>query len=292
MLTIFTPTYNRAHTLPRLYNSLLEQTDYNFEWLIVDDGSTDNTYQMIETFDTKKFNIRYIKQKNGGKHIASNVGLKAAKGEIFVVLDSDDWFYPNAVEVFNTKFKENKDMKALITLDTYENGEVIGEKLPNIEKVNWVDLRYKYKVRHDKCYVFSTNIIRNMTFPQFGNSKHMPPSYQLFEFSELYICYLDNIKTKYVEYQEIGISSKVKTNYFKSAENYCEYRKKIHNQLPTYKDKLINYLLYDVSWIDTGFKKKYKYKKFSQFIISIILIPFSSLLYIYYKTKFLKGSNK
>ena len=101
-------------------------------------------------------------------------------------------------------------MKALITLDTYENGEVIGEKLPNIEKVNWVDLRYKYKVRHDKCYVFSTNIIRNMTFPQFGNSKHMPPSYQLFEFSELYICYLDNIKTKYVEYQEIGISSKSK----------------------------------------------------------------------------------
>ena len=75
MLTIFTPTYNRAHTLPRLYNSLLEQTDYNFEWLIVDDGSTDNKYQMIDTFDIKKFNIRYIKQKNCGKHIASNVGL-------------------------------------------------------------------------------------------------------------------------------------------------------------------------------------------------------------------------
>lgn len=286
MLTIFTPTFNRAHTLPRLYDSLVKQTDYNFEWLIVDDGSTDNTTQVVESFDTKKFNIRYIKQKNGGKHIASNVGLKVAKGDIFVVLDSDDWFYPNAVEVFNTKFRNHKDMKALITLDTYENGEVIGEKLPEIEKVNWVDLRYKYKVRHDKCYVFSTSIIRNMTFPQYGTSKHMPPSYQWFEFSEFYDCYLANINTKYVEYQEDGISSKVKTNYFKSAENYCEYRKLAHKQLPTAKDKLINYLLYDISWIDTGLNSQFKFKNIEKFLASVLLIPVASILYIYYKLKF------
>ena len=177
-------------------------------------------------------------------------------------------------------------MKALITLDTYENGEVIGEKLPNIEKLNWVDLRYKYKVRHDKCYVFSTSIIRNMTFPQYGTSKHMPPSYQWFEFSELYDCYLANINTKYVEYQEDGISSKVKTNYFKSAENYCEYRKLAHKQLPTVKDKLINYLLYDISWIDTGLNSKYKFKNIENFLISVVLTPVASILYIYYKLKF------
>lgn len=129
MLTIFTPTFNRAHTLPRLYESLLNQTDYNFEWLIVDDGSSDDTSNLIETFKDEKFPIRYIYQNNGGKHIASNVGLKAAKGDIFVVLDSDDWFYPNAVQVFNEKFKNNEDMKALITLDTYENGDVVGGKI-------------------------------------------------------------------------------------------------------------------------------------------------------------------
>lgn len=286
MLTIFTPTFNRAHTLPRLYDSLLKQTDHDFEWLIVDDGSTDDTPQLVKSFKTDKFSIRYIKQSNGGKHIASNVGLKAAKGDIFVVLDSDDWFYPNAVEVFNTKFRENKDMKALITLDTYEDGKVVGEKLPEIEKVNWVDLRYKYKVRYDKCYVFATNIIRNMTFPQYGKSRHMPPSYQWFEFSELYDCYLANINTKYVEYQTDGISSKVKTNYFKSAENYCEYRKLAHNQLPTLKDKLINYLLYDISWIDTGLNLKYKFKDTEKFATSLALTPFALVLYYYYKIKF------
>ena len=152
--------------------------------------------------------------------------------------------------------------------------------------MNWVDLRYKYKVRHDKCYVFSTSIIRNMTFPQYGTSKHMPPSYQWFEFSELYDCYLANINTKYVEYQEDGISSKVKTNYFKSAENYCEYRKLAHKQLPTVKDKLINYLLYDISWIDTGLNSKYKFKNIENFLISVVLTPVASILYIYYKLKF------
>lgn len=98
MLTIFTPTFNRAHTLPRLYESLLKQTDHNFEWLIVDDGSKDDTEEIVKTFSEEHFKIRYIKQENGGKHIATNVGLKSAQGDLFTVLDSDDWFYPDAVE--------------------------------------------------------------------------------------------------------------------------------------------------------------------------------------------------
>ena len=288
MLTIFTPTFNRAHTLPRLYESLVKQTDYDFEWLIVDDGSNDETEMVVNDFSEKYFKIRYIKQNNGGKHVATNVGLKAAHGEIFTVLDSDDWFYPDAVEFFNTQFKKHKDMKALITLDTYEDGTVIGEKLPNFPKVNWVDLRYKYKVRHDKCYVFDTHAIRYMTFPQHGKSRHMPPSYQWFEFSELYECYLANKNTKFVEYQEDGISSKVKSNYFKSAENYCVYRKLAHKQLPSLKDRLINLMLFNVSWIDTKLSVKYRFRDLNLFIESILFLPPSFLLYLYYKQKFAK----
>lgn len=260
MLTIFTPTFNRAHTLPRLYESLLKQTDHNFEWLIVDDGSKDDTEEIVKTFSEEHFKIRYIKQENGGKHIATNVGLKSAQGDLFTVLDSDDWFYPDAVEFFNSQFEKHKDMKALITLDTYEDGTVIGEKLPPLTKVNWVDLRYKYKIRHDKCYVFDTHAIRYMTFPQYGTSRHMPPTYQWFEFSQFYDCHLANKNTKYVEYQPDGISSKVKSNYFNSAENYCEYRKIAHKQLPTVKDKVINIILYDISWIHTRFNHKYRFK--------------------------------
>ena len=286
MLTIFTPTYNRAHTLPRLYQSLVAQTDFNFEWLIVDDGSQDETESVVKSFNQKHFNIRYIKQQNSGKHIATNVGLKAANGELFTVLDSDDWFYSDAVEFFNTQFRKNKDMKALITLDTYEDGTVIGETLPTLTKVNWVDLRYKYKVRHDKCYVFSSHEISHMTFPQHGNSRHMPPSYQWFEFSQLYDCHLANKSTKYVEYQSDGISSKVKSNYFKSAENYCEYRKIAHKQLPTLKDKVINFMLYDISWIHTKLNPKYRFKDSELFLNSLIFLPPSLILYMFYKLSF------
>lgn len=285
-LTIFTPTFNRKHTLIRLYNSLVNQTCYDFEWLIVDDGSTDDTKSLIESFNTKKFEIRYIYQKNSGKHIATNLGLKKANGNLFTCLDSDDWFYYDAVETIISKFKKDNNIKGLILLDSYEDGSVIGDFLPKVENLNWVDLRYKYKISGDKCYVFKTSLIRYMTFPQYGDSRHMPPSYQLLEFSELYDCHLSNVKTKYVEYLDDGISSSVKTNYFKSAENYCEYRKKAYNQLPNLKEKLIDVLLFDISWIDTSLNPRYKFKDKIPLLISIFALPPATLLYIYYKYKF------
>ncbi|WP_436862363.1 glycosyltransferase family 2 protein [Staphylococcus caeli] len=285
-LTIFTPTYNRAHTLPRLFESLLNQTNYDFEWLIVDDGSTDNTEQLVKTFVTEKFSIRYIKQNNGGKHIATNVGLKSAIGELFTCLDSDDWFYSNAVEFIIRKFAEDSKINALISLDTFENGNVVGELLPNIESANWVDLRYKYHIKGDKCYVFKTKIVKYMTFPQFGESKHMPPSYQLFEYSKYYNFHLSNTKTKFVEYQSDGISSKVKLNYFKSAENYCEYRKFASKQLPNINEKVKNILLFDISWIELKLDSKFKFKNKLSYLFSIFCLPISYVMYIYYKKYF------
>lgn len=285
-LTIFTPTYNRAHTLPRLFDSLVNQTNYEFEWLIVDDGSTDDTEEIVKTFITEKFPIRYIKQKNGGKHIATNIGLKCAYGELFTCLDSDDWFYPEAVAFFINQFAENNEMNALISLDTFENGDIVGEKLPKIDNVNWVDLRYKYQIKGDKCYVFRTKIVKNMTFPQYGASIHMPPSYQLFDFSRYYNFHLSNEKTKFVEYQKDGISSKVKQNYFKSAENYCEYRKFANGQLPNLKEKIKNILLFDISWIELKLNSRFKFKNKSAFILSILCLPISYVMYIYYKNYF------
>ncbi|MFH4875573.1 glycosyltransferase family 2 protein [Staphylococcus cohnii] len=287
-LTIFTPTFNRKHTLIRLYNSLVNQTCYDFEWLIVDDGSTDDTKSLIESFDTKKFKIRYIYQKNSGKHIATNLGLKKANGNLFTCLDSDDWFYYNAVETIISKFKKDNNIKGLILLDSYEDGSVIGDFLPEIENLNWVDLRYKYKINGDKCYVFKTSIVRYMTFPQFENSKHMPPSYQLFEFSRLYKFQLANVKVKYVEYQVDGISSKVKLNYFVSAGNYCEYRKFAHDQLPNFKEKLKNILLYDISWISLRLKVKYRFNDKRLFISTVACLPVAYSMYIYYKINFWK----
>ncbi|MDQ7111898.1 glycosyltransferase family A protein [Staphylococcus simulans] len=285
MLTVFTPTFNRAHTLGRVYESLRKQSNYNLEWVIVDDGSTDETELLVNQFEEDLFTIRYFKIKNSGKHVATNVGIKAARGDLFTCLDSDDWFYPDAVDYFLNFFESNVDVECLITLDTFEDGTIVGEKLPDIHTVNWVDLRYIYKVRGDKCYVFRLSTIRNMTFPQYGKSKHMPPSYQLLELSIHYKCHLSNKKTKFVEYQNDGISSKVKTNYFVSAENYCVYRKLAYYLMPNRKEKVKEMLLYNISWLSLGLDCKYKFKSHKERLLSILLLPPSILLRSYYKIK-------
>ncbi|MBQ7403876.1 MAG: glycosyltransferase family 2 protein [Lentisphaeria bacterium] len=113
--TIFTPSYNRAHTLPRLFDSLKKQTFQDFEWLIVDDGSTDETQKIIEEIQRseKTFPIIYLKTENGGKHRAINLGLKHAKGTLFFIVDSDDYLPENSLEPWiswKNLFRRNRNM--------------------------------------------------------------------------------------------------------------------------------------------------------------------------------------
>ena len=109
--TIFTPSYNRAHTLPRLFDSLKKQTFQDFEWLIVDDGSTDETQKIIEEMQRseKTFPITYLKTENGGKHRAHNTAVKMAQGELCVCLDSDDAFTPDAVSAAKKVWQECRE---------------------------------------------------------------------------------------------------------------------------------------------------------------------------------------
>ena len=97
-ITVFTPTYNRKDTLQRLYRSLCAQTVFDFEWLIVDDGSTDGTEAAAGSFSSALFPVRYIKKENGGKHTAYNLALQQATGTYFLCVDSDDLLVPDAME--------------------------------------------------------------------------------------------------------------------------------------------------------------------------------------------------
>lgn len=104
LITIFTPTYNRAELLPRLHKSLQEQTNKNFEWIVVDDGSTDNTKEVIENIILQQendFPIRYFYKENGGKHTAINRGVREANGDLFFIVDSDDILTFNSVELIS-----------------------------------------------------------------------------------------------------------------------------------------------------------------------------------------------
>lgn len=186
LITVFTPTYNRAHLLLRLYESLCRQTFKDFEWVIVDDGSVDDTKDVIDKLKiengelkiNQQFPVRYFYQENGGKHRAINHGVMEAKGELFLILDSDDALPPVALETVNSYYEQIKDNKSFAGVSgmmAHENGGVIGNGF-NFDALdtNAIDLRYKYNVSGDMAEVFRTEVLREIPFPEIKGEKFSP----------------------------------------------------------------------------------------------------------------------
>ncbi len=135
MITVFTPTYNRAHLLPRLYESLKTQTFKDFEWIIVDDGSTDDTEEVVKSFfpPLGRMEGGFIHQPNGGKHRAINRGAQEAQGELFFIADSDDYLPDDSLAKVAEKYKKIKgdnSIGGICGLDMTPKGDVIGSGLP------------------------------------------------------------------------------------------------------------------------------------------------------------------
>ncbi len=131
LITIFTPTYNRGFCLPVLYKSLQKQETYNFEWLVIDDGSTDNTKDLFTAWqkENNKFKITYLYQENGGKHRAINRGVQLAKGELFFIVDSDDYISKNATKrmaEMYSEIKDNQHFAGISAMRAHFNGKRIG----------------------------------------------------------------------------------------------------------------------------------------------------------------------
>ena len=172
MITLFTPTYNRVHLLSRLYNSILMQDVIDVEWLIVDDGSIDDTEALIENFQKESIiNIRYYKKSNGGKHTAINFGLQNAKGELFFIIDSDDVLAENALKIIKTHYqsiKNNDKICGIVGLSQYiDKQEIVGDYfLKNDWEVSFADVYLKYHLKGDKSVAFKTEVLQQYPFPE------------------------------------------------------------------------------------------------------------------------------
>lgn len=172
IITVFTPTYNRAHTLSCLYDSLKAQSSFQFEWLIVDDGSTDETENLIRQFQAECtfFPIHYHKQKNGGKHTAINTGIGLAKGFLFFIVDSDDYLIQDAIEMiflWESSISSEERFAGVSGNRGYSSNELIGETFDG----DYIDAtaleRDKYHIIGDKAEVYYTDIIKRYPFPVF-----------------------------------------------------------------------------------------------------------------------------
>lgn len=174
--TVFTPTFNRKELLEKLYESLQKQTFKDFEWLIVDDGSTDGTKEKVEEFlSEKKLEIKYYFKENGGKQRAYNFATEKANGELFICLDSDDEYVENGLEIilkYWKKYDKNTDIAGMGYLSTYPNGEIIGSSFPEKEMISTqFEIYNKYGVKGDKGLMFRTEIIKKYKFPVFEDEK-------------------------------------------------------------------------------------------------------------------------
>lgn len=169
LLTVFTPTYNRVNTLSRLFESLNKQNFNDFEWLIVDDGSTDNTTELIKIFKEKAdFCIRYYKKENGGKHTAHNKALELAKGELFFTVDSDDWLPEDCFEKLQEyahKVLSQPKSVGIVGLKAYGDGKIIGRSFPEVMADSSFENLDRTGNGGERSLVFKTEVIRQYPFP-------------------------------------------------------------------------------------------------------------------------------
>ena len=218
--TIFTPTYNRAYMLKHLYEDLKQQTFKDFEWLIVDDGSTDDTKELIEKYiEENLIYINYIIKENGGKHTAMNVGGDHSKGELFFVVDSDDGLVKDALEKINRSWnsvKSKDDCVGIVGLNQYKNGQIIGEKFKEIMEIPFIEIYQKYKVYGDKAIAIKSDIIKQYKFPEDKDIKFVTESVILDNISRKYKVRCTNDVLKVTEYLEDGLTkNKLSDNYIK-----------------------------------------------------------------------------
>lgn len=191
-ITVFTPTYNRAHTLARVYESLLHQTNKNFEWIVIDDGSTDGTESLVKPWiGEAPFEIRYSKQANAGKHIAWNRALDMARGKYFICLDSDDAFVPQTIEVLEQdlgpKFggQDEVDCRAFLLIGS--SGEPLGNDLADSDfDKSYSELFFENKLYSDSWFVFRTPLLRQFAFPECFRNFCFPESFVFYAFDKTY----------------------------------------------------------------------------------------------------------
>lgn len=282
-ITVFTPTYNRAYKLPVLYKSLCIQTMKNFEWLIVDDGSSDDTENLINNFiQENKIIIRYYKQKNSGKHIAINKGLDLAKGELFFIVDSDDWLYGNALEriVFHhNAIKFDNNYCGVCGLRTYPDGERIGgEKDFGILDCNSLDFRYKYHIKGDVAEAFKTDVLRQYKFPENKNEKFCPEALIWNRLAKKYILRFFYEKIYFCEYLPDGLTAKITKLRKENPENSCTYYSELKKANNPFFQKIkaaINYWRF-AFYLKQPIKKKLKQIGYG----SILIFPLSYLFFL------------
>ncbi len=276
MLTVFTPTYNRAGLLVRVYESLKKQKNYNFEWLIVDDGSSDNTEEVVSAFlNETSFSVRYIKKNNGGKHTAHNVAINEALGDWFMCLDSDDMLSENAVELIEQRISTvYEDDAGIICGKTDTLGNLLSDEIP-ILQTHYGFYRYarEYNAVGEYTLIFRTDIIKKYPYPVI-NGEHFAGENIVYDQMDMdgNVYAVLNETIQICEYQEDGLTSNIYKNLIQNPTGYQIYHMQRIDLVGTLKERLAHSIRYN-AFRKMSKNKQYTYKGKHWFIVALTVLP-------------------
>ena len=288
LLTIFTPAYNRAHTLSRTYKSLLDQDCKDFIWLIIDDGSTDHTEELVREWQTKDngFEIQYVYKENGGMHTAHNAAYEHIKTELNMCIDSDDCVAKGAIRKILDKWEtiKNDNYAGIIGLDSDLNGNIIGKGFPSEMQETTLIGYYAKGGTGDKKLVYRTEVINKYPpYPVFEGEKYVALAYKYRLIDQDYKLAVLNEVLCNVEYQDDGSSATMWKQYVRNPNGFAFWRKICMKYSMSQKRLWIDCIHYVSESIIAG-NKRY-IKESPRRIMTIITVPFGILLSIYTKIK-------
>lgn len=299
-ITVFTPTYNRAYCLHKCYNSMKKQTCKAFDWLIIDDGSTDNTKELVDSWisQNNEFNIRYIYKENGGMHTAYNTAYENINTELSINIDSDDYLTDTAIEDILSFWEKNKrnDIGGIYALDKYENGSIIGLSFPedlkefkgwgykNIYYYNDIGQKKVFHNKGDKKFIAVTQIINKYPpIPVFEGEKYHSLYFKQHLIERDYTILIFNKPVCVVEYMNDGSSKNILYQYIKNPKGFCNERKFVMKHAPSLKLRIeacIHYVAESMILKDKHFILNSTNK-----LLTIISCPFGIVLYYIIRRK-------
>lgn len=250
-ITVFTPAYNRRKLLRRTFESLQNQTDTNFRWLIIDDGSQDDTQKEVELMMAEsKFDITYIFQQNGGKHRAHNTAVRNCGTKYMLILDSDDSLVENAISNLNEKTKLIRDKEHIAgiignRINRIDNS-VIGTPMPDIHYASGNELYQKYGLKGDTLRLYKTEILKKYLFPEIAGEKFIPENVVFDQIDQKYKLLVIKELLYVGEYQDSGYSNNIYKIHLDNPIGYALSLRSSAESAVTLKMKIGYLILYSI----------------------------------------------
>lgn len=281
LLTVYTPTYNRSRLLKNLYHSLCNQSCSDFCWLVVDDGSTDDTKELVQKWiDEKKFLVEYLYKENGGVHTARDAAYHYVKSDLIFGIDSDDEALPNMVETILKTWNDyaRDDVCGIITPVCSNKGVGLDPNFPNVNCATYQELTYKYKCVGDHSIILRTDVVKSIPdVPVFKNEKLLSESYKWIQLPNKPFIIIQDY-TVIHNYLVDGYTQNVRRGYFKNLKGYFELHR-VHVENVKYFKSRVKYC---VKYIITGLflKKKHIIKCSPRPILTLLLYPISWMAFL------------